>query len=398
MKKKILFVMHSLHCGGAEKSLISLLESIDYTHYEVDLLLFKKEGIFLNKVPEEVKILNEPINYNLFDMPIKKAVLLCLKEGNLTTALQRIQAGYIFKNEVNRAKCDQKVWKYVSKSIKGLETYYDMAVGYLEKAPTYFINEKVIAKKKVGWVHTNYTSSGMDNIIDYPHYKELDYIVTVSDQCRESLVDNFNKLSDKITVIHNILSPTVINRLSLSSNVQDEMSNDTINIVTVARLCHVKGIDIAIRACKLLIENGYKVEWYVLGIGSKDENEEYKKLIQTENLQKSFKLLGVKENPYPYIRKADIYVQPSRFEGKSIAIEEAKILSKPIVITNFSTSKDQIENEENGLIVDIDPQSVFRGIVRMIEEEHFRSHLIWNLQSELLGNELEVKKFYALLN
>ena len=390
--------MHSLHCGGAEKSLISLLESIDYTHYEVDLLLFKKEGIFLNKVPEEVKILNEPINYNLFDMPIKKAVLLCLKEGNLTTALNRIQAGYIFKNEVNRAKCDQKVWKYVSKSVKGLETYYDMAVGYLEKAPTYFINEKVIAKKKIGWVHTNYTSSGMDNIMDYPHYQKLDHMVTVSDQCKESLVDNFNKLSDKITVIHNILSPTVINRLSLSSNIQDEMSNGTINIVTVARLCHVKGIDIAIRACKLLIENGYKVEWYVLGIGSKDENEEYKKLIQTENLQKSFKLLGVKENPYPYIRKADIYVQPSRFEGKSIAIEEAKILNKPIVITNFSTSKDQIENEENGLIVDIDPQSVFRGIVRMIEEEHLRNHLIWSLQSELLGNELEVKKFYALLN
>ncbi|KHE69235.1 glycosyltransferase [Halobacillus sp. BBL2006] len=398
MKKKILFVMHSLHCGGAEKSLISLLESINYTHYEVDLLLFKKEGIFLSKVPEEVNLLDEPVNYKLFDMPIKKAVFHCLKEGKLTTAINRVQAGYIFKYEANRAKCDQKVWKYVSKSIKGLETYYDMAVGYLEKAPIYFINEKVTAKKKIGWVHTNYSNSGMDSTIDYPHYESLDYIVTVSGLCKESLIENFKKLSEKITVIHNILSPSIINKMSLIKNVETEMDDEAIKIVTVARLCHVKGIDIAIRACRLLIENGYNIEWYVLGTGSKDEIEEYEKLIQKENLQKSFILLGVKDNPYPYIRKTDIYVQPSRYEGKSIAIEEAKILNKPVIITNFSTSKDQIEDEYNGLIVEIDPHSVFHGIVRMIEEDHFRDRLITNVQSEQLGNEHEIKKFYALFN
>ena len=87
--------------------------------------------------------------------------------------------------------------------------------------------------------------------------------------------------------------------------------------------------DIAIKAAAILVKKGYTIKWYVLGEG--EERNTLEQSIKEHNLIANFILLGIKENPYPYINNATIYVQPSRFEGKSLAIDEAKILHKPIL-------------------------------------------------------------------
>ncbi|TLS35769.1 glycosyltransferase [Pseudalkalibacillus caeni] len=398
MKKKVLFVMNSLNCGGAEKSLISLLETIDYTKFEVDLYLFKHQGIFLRKLPKQVNLLKEPEEFKYFDMPIKKAIYCCVKNRRLNIVISRIQAGYIFRNEINRARCDQRVWKYISGSLNNLNKKYHVAIGYLERSPIYFIINKVKADKKIGWIHTNYSNSGMDKKIDNSYFQELNHIVTVSQECKRSLVTHFPSYSHKVKVINNIVSSHIVQSLSKEELYDNyETDDNTINIVTVARLCQVKGIDMAIEACKILINRGYKIRWRVLGTGTPEENESYKSMIKKNNLQNEFTLLGVKDNPYPYIKKADIYVQPSRFEGKSIAVEEAKILHKPIVVTNFTTAKDQVDNMENGLIVNMDYVSIADGIQRIIKEENLKNKFIVNLSNEHLGNENEVEKLYKLI-
>ncbi|OXS59075.1 glycosyltransferase [Rossellomorea vietnamensis] len=393
MKKNLLFIMNNLNCGGAEKSLVTLLQSIDYSKYNVDLYLFKHEGLFMNKVPEQVNILEQPIEFRYFNMSLKNALVDCLRRKKFGIALGRIFSGVIYKVEKNAFRSDQRVWKYVSIVLGEIKKEYDSAIAYLEMAPIYFLVEKVNAKNKIGWIHTNYTNSGMDKTIDKPYFEKLNYIVTVSSECAKSLQRNFSPIKDKIQIINNIVSPKVIN--SLAKTKKEIIKNqDHLTVVTVARLCEVKGIDLAIEACEILVTKGIKIIWYVIGEG---EYAYYNNLIQLKGLEKHIILMGVKENPYSYMEQADIYVQPSRFEGKSIAIEEAKILQKPIIVTNFRTAKEQIVHNANGLIVKMDPSSISEGVIELLSNSDLRNKFRRALALEDLGNEREIKKFYKLL-
>lgn len=392
MKKNLLFVMNNLNCGGAEKALISLLETIDYSLYNVDLLLFKQEGIFLKKIPKEVNLLKEPIEYKYFDMPIRQSIVSCIKTFRLDIVLWRILAGYIFKTEENRARCEQRVWKYVSRSIKSLDKKYDVAIGYLEKNPIYFCVDKVNANKKIGFIHNDYDKLCMDSSIDHKYFEELDSIVTVSESCEDVLKKWFQKYKEKIKVMYNIVSPKIIKKMA---NDYISIDEKKINIVSVGRLNYQKGFDMAIEACELLKNDGYDFTWSILGEG--EERLTLENMIKERNLEDVFILKGIQENPYPYIKQADIYVQPSRFEGKSIAIDEAKILHKPIVVTNFTTAKDQIYDEENGLIADMNSEAIYTGIKRLIDSYEIREKLSANLCKEELGTESEIEKFYNLL-
>lgn len=392
MKKSILFVINNLNCGGAEKALISLLETIDYTKFSVDLFLFKQEGIFLSKVPQNVNILDEPKLYSIFDMPIITAVCTALKAGKLSFALNRLRAGVIFKSEKNNAKCEQKVWKYKKSIFKKLTKDYDLAIGYLEKGPIYFCIDKVKAKTKVGFIHNDYKELGMDPKYDNKYFEQLDWVYTVSKECANVLEQVFPEFKPKINVMYNIISPKVLHRLA-----QEELNLNLegIKICSVGRLNAQKGYELAIGACKILVNEGVNIKWYVIGDGEERSNLE--KLIIENNLQNHFYLLGIKENPYPYIKSADIYVQSSRFEGKSIAIDEAKILHKPIIVTNFSTSRDQIEHEKNGLIVEMKEEEIAEGIKRLIVDRKLKNSLIENLLGQDLGTETEINKLYSII-
>ena len=151
----------------------------------------------------------------------------------------------------------------------------------------------------------------------------------------------------------------------------------------------------AIEACRLLVDKGIEIAWYVIGEG--EERQRLERMIADYGLQRHFILLGLKDNPYPYVKQADIYVQPSRFEGKSIAIDEAKILQKPIVVTSFSTAADQITHERNGLIVEMSAEAVADGIERFVKDDSLRSRCVAALRAEPLGTEHEIEKLYELL-
>ncbi|MHA7139545.1 glycosyltransferase [Rossellomorea arthrocnemi] len=396
MKKNLLFIMNNLNCGGAEKSLVTLLQSIDYSKYNVDLYLFKHEGLFMRKIPKQVNILEQPNEFRYFNMPLKKALVESLLKMKFSIALGRVCTGVVYKVEKNAFRSDQRVWKYVSIALRDIEREYDSAIAYLEMAPIYFLVEKVNAKNKIGWIHTNYTNSGMDRTIDEPYFNKLNNIVTVSSECAKSLQRNFSHLKDKIQIINNIVSPKIINSLAKTKK-EIIKSQDHLTIMTVARLCEVKGIDLAIEACEILVAQGFRIKWFVIGAGSEGEKTYYKNLIQAKGLEKHIILMGVKENPYSYMDQADIYVQPSRFEGKSIAVEEAKILQKPIIVTNFSSAKDQIMHNENGLIVKMDPASISEGIKELLIDESLRNKFIEKLGLVNLGNESEVTKLYKLI-
>lgn len=396
MKKNLLFVIPSLSAGGGEKSLVNLLSLIDFKKFNVDLFLFNKTGVFLNSIPSEVTILEIEKNYRIFTSELKSSLINFLKEGQVNLAYCRSM--FAIKNRFNKslARSEQYTWKYQSEALNNLKKEYDLAVGYLEKSSIYFIVEKVKSKKKIGWVHTNYSNSGMDHEFDDPYFRKLDQIVTVSEECANSLKNHFPHLKDKISIFYNIISPKLINKLA-KMDIEEKISfkNNSINIVTVARLSYEKGLDIAIKSCKSLVEKGYKIKWCVLGDGN--ERGKLEKLIESNDLQDNFLLLGIKENPYPFIKAADLYIQSSRYEGKSIAIDEAKVLHKPIIVTNFETAKDQINHGINGIIVGMNELDIAEGIEKLIKDRNLTNYLIKNLSEENLGTEDEIKKLYEFV-
>ncbi len=392
MKKKLLFIIPNLHSGGAEKALLSLLQTLDFSKYEVDLLLFKKEGIFLNQLPNEVNVLPEPQNYKYFDMPLVKAVTELISKLKFKVLFYRLAAIYIYKTEKIPTVREQKVWSFMKKALHNLDKEYDAAVGYLQKTSNYFCIDKVKAKKKIGFVHNDYRMLQLNKTIDEPYFKKFDSIVTISEVCATILKEEFPQFSDKIHLMYNISSPKSIRKMAEE---KVDLDSTVTTIVTVGRLNDQKGLDIAIDACKILVDKGHNLKWYIIGEGNLRPNLEQQ--IATNHLQSNFILLGLKENPYPYVRQATIYAQPSRFEGKSIAIDEAKILCKPILVTNFPSAKDQIEHLVSGYMVEINAQAIADGLENLIQNESLRDQLIVTLQGENNGTEHEIEKLYQLI-
>tara|TARA_R110001583_G_scaffold95839_1_gene239884 strand:+ start:2095 stop:3279 length:1185 start_codon:yes stop_codon:yes gene_type:complete len=392
MKKEILFIMNNLNCGGAEKSLVSLLQALDYSQYNVDLFLFKNEGMFLKQVPQEVTILSPPKNYPFFDMSIKKAIIQNLNKGNFKVIFYRVLAGFVYRIEKEPAVREQKVWKYLKKVVKPIEKKYDVAIGYLEKTPNYFCVDKVIAKFKIGYIHTDYLEYKMNSKIDYPYFQKLNTIITVSETSKKILGNSFPLLKHKFDVIKSITSSK--NIISLAKE-PVSFEKKGIALLSIGRLSSEKGYDLAINACKILVGRGIELSWYVIGEGKERNNLLH--LISENKLEDKFFLLGNKQNPYPYIKASDIFVHTARFEGYGIVVNEAKVLNKPILATNFNSVSDQIINNYNGLIAEMDSESIAKNLERLILDPTLRNKFSENLAKENFGTEKEIKKFYNLI-
>lgn len=396
MKKNLLFVMPGLAAGGGEKSLVNLLSQIDYEHYNVDLFLFNHEGIFMDFLPKEVNVISLPETYKLFTLPFAESVRRLAASNRMSLVYNRVM--FAFRNVSGKeiSETEQYNWKHLSSSLEKLDKKYDAAIGFLEKTATYFCVDKVNADKKIGWVHIDYDKLGMNPNFDIKYFSELDHIVTVSEECASILKRRFPDQRDKVDVIYNIVSPRMINQMVEHGerDVYGRKPDETI-ILSIGRLHYQKGFELAIEACDKLVRQKHNVRWYVIGEG--EERGKLTQLIAKYRLEDRFILLGLKANPYPYIKQAHIYAQPSKFEGKSIAIDEAKILNKPIVVTNFSTAKDQITDGYNGLIVDMSAAAVAEGIGKLIQDDGLRRRLSDNLACEKLGTEQEINKLYTLV-
>ena len=382
--------MNNLNVGGAEKALVSLLQVMDYNRYNVDLLLFKKEGLFLKQVPKEVNILPEPENYRYFDMPFSQVLKENLFKGSWWVIYRRMQFKWRSEKAESAAESEQMGWRPLSETLKPLIKKYDAAIGFLEKNPNYFVVDRVNAKTKIGFIHNDYVQLKLNKSIDAPYFRKLDYIATVSEECSSVLKQEFPDEADKVKFIPNIVSGALVQQLSTEEvNVSDNA------IVSVGRLEPQKGFDLAIEAARILMNKEVDFHWYVVGEGS--ERTRLESLILKYGLRNHFTLAGLKENPYPYIRQAKFFVQPSRFEGKSIAVDEAKILGKPIILTDFSTAKDQIEHEVNGLVVDMTAEAIASGIIRYFNDSVLTEKVTSVLRSQNWGTEMEVIKLYKLV-
>ena len=387
MKKKILFVIPSLRSGGAEKSLITLLSLIDYKKYDVDLLCFRRDGLFYDKIPQQVNVIKGTEKYEMFDGEAKSAIMYFIKKGNFISAIDRLKYA-------EKTLTEEERWILLQKQLPKITKEYDCAVGYLEGNASYFVSDRVKAKRKLCYVHNDFKKLGLNKEKNRELFEKCDKVVTVSQICLDSLNDVFPEFNEKFLIIENITSHKIINEYAKEGEPY-EKSTGCFILNTVGRLAEQKAIDLAVKAGAILKERGYRFRWYHIGIG--ELKEEIESLIKKLNLEEEFILLCEKSNPYPYIGQCDIYVQPSRYEGKSIAIDEAKCLCRPIVTTDFTTVADQITDGVNGLVCKMTETDIADKIESLLADEFLRKKLSENLSKEKTGNEEEIEKFYELL-
>ena len=395
MKKNVLFVIDSLHCAGAEKSLTTLLSLLDYSKYDVDLQLFGYGGALEELVPKEVNIL-KPMEYIKFSsLSTKNAVIKSLKNMNFKMLSSRLKFSLaIRKNNYSNAQKARIYWQKVSNVIEENNKEYDIAISYAQGVPTFYVAEKVCAKKKLAWVNVSYKLEDEDRVFQEQFYDKYNKIVAVSDSAKNIFLETFPKYTDKLEIIYDINDANFIRRMSE----QGQSYNDNytgLRILTIGRLANQKGYDIALEACKILKEKGIEFKWYSLGIGPL--KEEIEKYINENNLENNFKLLGVKSNPYPFIKDCDIYVQTSKSEGFGIAIAEARMLNKPVVTTIFDAVYNQMKDRKNGLVVDMNSQGIVNGILELINNKKLTNEIISYLKTEKKGNTEELEKFYKLI-
>jgi len=389
MKKKIVFVMPSLDAGGGEKSLINLLATIDYAVYDVDLILFFKSGLFLDLVPPPVTV----IELLSFNRTLLGDLKYSLTTGRFRYFFDRLL--FTFKNRFskNTALVEQQNWRYVRDSFPKVTTSYAAAISFLEKSSTYFVVDCLTADCKIGWVHTTYSQSGMSAAFDAPYFEQLDAVVAVSAACQQDLQHQFPALHSKIHLIHNIVSPALLLQLASEPCTYSFPSGVPV-LLTIARLSPEKGLDLALEAASILHQQQVSFVWLVIGDG--DERASLTAQVKALGLEAHFVFLGLLQNPYPYLQRATVYVQPSRYEGKSMAIDEAKLMHKPIVATAFSSVADQITSGINGLVCPLDSTALATSLAQLLADVPMQVSFSTSLAGSAVGTETEIEKLYAL--
>lgn len=375
MKKKILFVINTMGRAGAENCLMTMLKYMDKETYEISLFSVINRGEMFTKVPSGVRILNEhPCARSVLDREAKRDLTrMILKNG--------ILGGYFFRDarylwemlswQKKQGKLQFKnlFWKLCAQSAPPLEETYDLAVAYIQGAATYYVMDRVRAKKKIAFLHNEFLPSGYCPKLERSYYERADRIYCVSESIRAHFADIYPDMAKKTEVFYNLLDADAIRQKAREDTgvfPALSQSGNEIRLLTVARLAFLKGLDLAVPALDRLKKKGYPVTWYVVGDGP--ERQKLLRLIAQYGLEDSFLLLGAKENPYPYMASCDIYVQPSRYEGCCTAISEAVILGRPVIAADCDGNREQLGRYGTGILVSPDPDGIAEGIQRFCED------------------------------
>ena len=375
--KNVAFIIESLNLGGAETSLVTLLNNIDYSKYSVDLILFTEQNYFINYLPKEVNVV-------YVDFP----------DLNI---IERIK--FKFSKIYNKKKQHpaQILWPLIYSRFNLFEKKYDIAHAYNQGFATYYTANFIKAKAKFAWINIDYQKAQYNIQYDYKQYAQFNKIIAISDEVKRGFEEELQKVNcNYSTVIIKLFTDENLLKKRSEEPLPLVFDNNKINIVTTCRLSKQKGLHLVIESCYKLIKNGYSVHWYVVGEGN--QRNFLEGLIKKYNLQNHITLVGVTKNPFPYMKACDIYVQTSLFEGWGLTVIEAVLLNKLVVTTNFPTAYNIIEDGKTGLICEMNSNEITRNIEKFILEKDLIENIKINLSNRKNTDKLESLAKLELLN
>lgn len=396
MKKKVLFMVINMNVGGTEKALLTMLSEIDKEKYDVTVLMLEKDGDFLDEIPDwvNIKYLDgyEKLKDNLND-PLPFSILKALKKFNIYKFINLLNIYYQIKVNKNTYPMNE----YLLKDYPVLDEEYDLAVAYAGPMEfiSYFVINKIKAKKKIQWVHFDVTKIDFNKKFAEKVYTKFDKIFTVSKEGKEKLIELLPSIKNKTEVFYNIISSKLIYKMAKEGDSFDDDFDGT-RILTVGRLTYIKGQYMTIPVLSRLRKEGYNVRWYCIGEGM--GREKCENLIKKHKVEDDYILLGSNQNPYPFMRDCDIYVQSSKHEGYCITLAEARCFNNPIVTTNFTGANEQILDKENGLICEIDEDDIYEKVKQLLDNNILVNKLKTNINSERVDTANEIDKLYKCIN
>lgn len=394
-KPRIFINMPYMELGGAERALLGLLNAIDTDRVDVDLFINQHTGAFMKLIPKKINLLPEDENYSL----IRKPIVELIKKGKIALALSRLRARHEYFRDVSKRHLEGCFNHYVmNRVIKHLPSLYhlgeyDLALSFID--PSHIVHEKVLAKKRVEWLHTDFSVFNMDEKCMNCTWGLDDYIVAVSQDMAERFKLKYPQFASKVIVIENILSPESVKR-EAERGEAPEMENyrDAIKILSIGRICYAKYFERIPDIALILKREGLKFEWFVVGPG--DASSIMQRAAEL-GVESQIHFIGIKDNPYPYIEACEVYVQPSRREGKSVTVREAQVMCKPVIITRYPTSGSQVIDGVDGLICEMDNESVAQAISDLSHNQEKQQQIINYLRNHDYGNQKEVQKIYQLI-
>jgi len=414
-----------LELGGAEMALIGLLHALEPKRVEVDLFIYDHRGPLMRYIPEWVNLLPEIGAYSVIEQPIGGAI----RRGHLGVVLGRAWAKYKCRRyrKIHPAAGDdgaimQYVGDYVTPWLPKInpEVEYDLCISFL--TPHNIGRDKVRAKKRLAWIHTDYSTVSVNAERELPVWGAYDKIASISPEVTKSFLTQFPSLAPKIVQIENILSEEFVRLRAEEFDAASELANyEEITVLSIGRYVHQKNFDNLPYICaelirllsigrfcvaknydnvpditsRMLTRGISSLKWYIIGFGG--DEALIRRRIAEAGMQEHVILLGKKENPYPYIKACDIYVQPSRYEGKSVTVREAQMLCKPVAVTAYPTAASQIQDGVDGVIVPLDNDGCARGLADFIRDTDLQDKIIANLRQGDYANASEVDKIYDLL-
>ena len=386
MKKKIAIVFNRMIVGGAEKALINFLNAIDKSKYDITLFTFNNEGAYFDLIPKDVTI-----KYTKFDNS-KEYLKQLIRSMNIRELFNSLFCRIM----IRLCRDEYKKFSYTLRTYPKFDEQYDCAIAYkMNFEDTATVIWRILADKKCAIMHSdiNRVRKSTDRFILLLLLLLLDKIFCVSRACQQTLKDAYPMHANKTEVMYNIFPYSQILNLA-DRNISPSLFENS--LVTVGRLSAEKGQQLIPRTTRLLLDAGYDIHWYLIGDGPLRETVELE--CSKNQVHDRVHFLGSLDNPYPYIKNCDIYVQPSFSEGYCTTTIEAKILKKPIVTTNAPGMREQFVSGENGIIVDaMTPESLFKGIKSLLDHPELREKLAKALSLETFDNTSELDKLYRFI-
>ncbi|MCR1839596.1 glycosyltransferase [Murimonas intestini] len=372
LKQKIAIVTQQMAMGGIERSLIQLCKALLKRNVQVTLYLVLLGGELYQELPSEVRVIYMFEDYKTMPQILRSSI----RKKDYKAFYAALKSWFI--NHTNGDPV--KGWKYVSEYMNIIEDKFDYVFAY--GAPISFsvvVTERFVnAKKKYVWIHNDPTQTSL-NIQQYSElYKGYDRIICVSKKTKDSFIRLLPEFKEKVEVFYNIIDADRILKKAEVIIIDEDKS--VIKILTVGRLHYEKGQDIIPNIVKRLLNDNLLFKWYCVGDGVYKQSLE--NIIKKEKLEKNLILLGNQNNPYPYFKSADIYVQTSRSEAFGNTITEAKIFNLPIITTNFDGADEQIISGKTGLIVSFNEDELYKSIKKMILDANYRKEFQRNLNND----------------
>lgn len=370
MKKKVLFLIHTLQIGGAEKVLVNLVNNIDKSKYDVTVMTVINTGAFRNELDNDIKY-KTIFNIKFLNGNRSKSKKSNNKtSGNLFDKTSKIKnfLSILYKLFWKIIDCQKIYEKYVKDD-------YDIEVAFLEGVAAKIISKSTNKKsKKYVWLHVDLikerkTEGFFKNVEEEKNtYNSFDKVVGVSKFVIQQAIEKYNLDTNKTIVKYN---PIDKNEIQKKAKEDIDIKKQRFTMVTIGRLSTQKGYDRLLRVVKKLNKDGLEFDLWIIGVGA--EEEKLKKYAE-ENKLLNVKFLGYQDNPYKYINCADMFVCSSRAEGFSTVVSEAVILEKVIVTTECSGMREILgENSEFGVICKNNEEDLYYAIKEIMVSEEVRN-------------------------